>query len=180
MNDAIKQSYSRLLELTAGRLELPVECEWAMRNSDLYRYEDEGLPGKEEYLVESLTWKTTEKAPLIATETTSKPELLTSPSLSSTTSINPTYPHHKHRGPDTSEYNVDYWQGVSEQPLMQPLSTSTTQKTRPVWTSTEIPSDYQNTPVSANTFKNFVSSSSLDCSTLWLLTSTFVSLIHIL
>lgn len=171
INGAIKQSYGRILELTTGRLELPVECEWAMRNGDLYRHEkEETKTGKDEFLFESLSWSTTTKATKSTPVTRPfEPFPSSGPPTTQITSTQLTHPQHRHREFDTDEYNVDYWQGVSEQPLMYPLST--TQKTRPTWTSTESLTDNQRTPFLANAFKNGLSSTK--CSIL-LMTSAFI------
>lgn len=159
-------------------MKMPVECEWAMRNSDLYKYEDEdGRSENEEYLIESLSLTSTTKqqTPLepqttrifepypssgppstIATTTTTQQQ-------STTSTIRP----HKHRDFENDEYSLDYWQGVSEQPLMKALETTT-----PTWT-TENPN--HRTPFLANAFKDQQSLSfRSNCSILWLITSTFM------
>ncbi|KAI6191901.1 hypothetical protein M3Y97_00277800 [Aphelenchoides bicaudatus] len=176
INGAIKQSYGRILKLTAGRLELPNECEWAMRNTDLYKHEDEdGKVTKEEFLFESLSWSTTTTNAIKTTpiQRSFEPFPSSGPPSTQMTSTSLTHPHHKHRKLDTDEYNVDYWQGISEQPLMQPLKTTTqtTQTTSQFVTSTNNLSD-RRTPFLANAFKNGLPSNK--CSILWLMTSLFV------
>jgi hypothetical protein len=145
------------LEVTAGRLELPVECEWAMRNEDLYRHEqEENRMEKDKFLFESLSWSTTPK-PIKSTLINRhfEPFPSSGPPTVQSTPTHVTHPQHKHREFDNDEYNVDYWQGVSEQPMLHPLPT--TQTTRQLWTSTDTLTDNQRTPFLANAFKNGLS-----------------------
>lgn len=106
---------------------MPVECEWAMRNSDLYRHAEDETIGDDEYLIETISLN-----------------------ISTTTTIKST-----HREPENDEYNLDYWQGVSEQPLIyQPLLSTQSLKDNSKWTTTNSP-NYQ-TPFLADPFNNSV------------------------
>jgi hypothetical protein len=102
---------------------MPVECEWAMRNSDLYRHMDDETIADDEYSIETL---------FLNSSTTKLPQ--TTSQVGST-----------QRELENGEYSLDYWQGVSEQPLIyQPLVSTTTKSP-----------NYQ-TPFLADPFKNSV------------------------
>ncbi|KAI6226432.1 hypothetical protein M3Y99_01293500 [Aphelenchoides fujianensis] len=162
VNQAVQHSYERILELSAGHLRLPAECEWSMRNIAMNRPSESSdeAEDRDEYEVESLSWKRRTSTPHPSTSS-ARPSAEDRWSLATSTLPPPSFDHdishstHRHRSEhDLSEYSVDdIWEGVREVPLHHDHSAAPpTDRPPPLWaqqaarSTSERPELLQRTP----------------------------------